>query len=101
MELKQLKEELKLEAEEIRVTRRAYKQAQRDGDYNKIIRYLRSLEYSCSDYRHKHIAYCMARGTLYEMIERKTDIAGPPDWQRINSLIKEVQHGEDVRVNQA
>ena len=50
------------------------------------------------DVRHKHIAYCMLRGTLYEAIEKPRE-DNKPDMQLVQTIIKEVKDActkEDV-----
>lgn len=38
------------------------------------------------EYRHKHIAYCLLRGTPYELIESKVAEGNEPNWRYIDEL---------------
>lgn len=60
--------------------------------------------YEPSDFRFKHIAYCMARGRSYKEIENKVhnhNIISDYKWQEINKDIDYLREGfnEDVRIS--
>jgi hypothetical protein len=90
-----LKEYLKKQACTIRTTKQELKEYQKenrgyDGGFYATIRKL------THDYRHKHIACCLLRGTPYESIEKPRQ-GNEPDM----ALIKEIQnaHTENVCAN--
>jgi hypothetical protein len=81
-----LKEHLKGQACTISTTRQELKKYQKenrgyDGGFYKAISDL------SHDYRHKHIAYCLLRGTPYESIEKPRQ-GNEPDM----ALIQEIQN---------
>lgn len=96
-----LKEELKEEAKELKRSKPVYKNQQRklngsdpwsDGetrqafsDYWNLGSKINKLKY---DFRHKHIAYCLLRGTPYELIESpRSD--NQPNWTIIEGVKNE------------
>lgn len=44
------------------------------------------LELLKRDYRHKHIAYCLLRGTAYEAIEKICGMDNSPNWSVIEGV---------------
>lgn len=81
--LKQIKHELKDLATEIRTHRAGRKETSPTHD-----QYDQSHDFWLSHrYRHRHIAYCLARGTAYEEIESpRAD--NTPCWHTIEGLLK-------------
>jgi hypothetical protein len=81
-----LKSQLKAQAVVIRETRKEMKNFQREnrGCQGGL---LRKLEVLRADYRHRHIAYCLMRGTPYERIEKPRE-GNEPDM----ALIREIQN---------
>jgi hypothetical protein len=84
--IRSLKAYLKAQADVIRTTRNEYKDYQRDnggcgGGYTVTLAKL------VHDYRHKHIAYCLLRGTPYESIEKPRE-GNEPDM----ALIQEIRN---------
>jgi len=81
-----LKNYLKCQACTIRITKQELKKYQKDnngwdgGFYAKI----RALVH---DYRHKHIAYCLLKGIVYESIEKPRE-GNEPNM----ALIQEIQN---------
>ena len=98
MKLGQLKEELKAEALEIRQLRKEHKELQRSGD---SYGYVTKLENLKNKYRHRHIAYCLLRGTPLERIERTNYKAGPPNMRVIEELMTAEALRENVRSDTA
>ena len=90
MSTKELKIELKSLAEQIRNTRKEYKDCQRkDGGYGGGFGHqLELLKYK---FRHKHIAYCQLRGTKYEAIERHCADNNSPNFDLIKEIMDEHQ----------
>lgn len=66
--LNRFREEQKALASAIRTKRAAFKASQRAGDPNYSLYY--GFRHDASDYRHRHIAYCLAKGTSMELIEK-------------------------------
>jgi len=64
-----LKQYIKETANQIRITRAHYKEAQRDGQYNRVNKLLRELHGLRYEYRHHHIAYCELKGRTMDEIE--------------------------------
>lgn len=98
MKLRLLKEELKADAELIRKTRKEHKELQRSGDSEGYVYRLSRLKH---DIRHKHIAYCLLRGTPLERIERTNYKAGPPSMRIIEEIMALEVQREDVRSDEA
>ena len=84
--LQELKKELKTLATEIRKTRTEYKDRQRNGTYSEWVTALRRLKKLQWEFRHKHIAYCLLRGTLYEDIEKTVGDDNQPNWSIIEGV---------------
>jgi len=89
--LKQMKEELKALAKNISLTRAAVKEFQRSRGVSNFPPDSKPLWKSVPEFRHKHIAYCLARGRSYEQIESKVHEGNEPKWDIINALLKKVQ----------
>lgn len=87
MKIKALKQELKNISATIKKFRPIYKQRQRDGAslYDAEIRPYYDALYEA---RHKHIAYCLLRGTPYEKVEPKVREGNEPNWPRINKIME-------------
>jgi len=66
---KQIKEELKQLAKDIRLKKKLLKSKQRD--LSATYKDHSDVEYAQYDFRIKHVARCMLRGTPYEKIESK------------------------------
>ena len=89
--IKQLKLELKDLALQIR-TLKASRKSMPNG-------FVPGLYFACSNYRLKHIAYCLLRGKVYEQIERKTSdekTLSEHEWKRINAFIAD--YTEEVAI---
>ena len=67
MNFKKLKLKLKNELKDIAICIRTLKNKRKECDFG----YVPGLESEQSDFRVKHIAYCMLRGTAYDKIESK------------------------------
>lgn len=67
MNFKELKLKLKNELKDIAVEIRELKSKRKESQYG----YVSGLSAESQDFRIKHIAYCMFRGTPYEKIESK------------------------------
>jgi hypothetical protein len=84
-----LKLYLKAQSSLIRAEKQELKKYQKEnsgsdnGRYNSI----RKLSY---DFRHKHVAYCLLRGTKYELIENPSK-DNKPDMGFVKEIIKEYQ----------
>lgn len=88
--LRSLKDVLKNLADAIRETRKMHKESQRgliEGFYGGKLFKLRH------EFRHKHIAYCLLKGTSYESIEKPAK-KNEPDM----ALIKEIQDAYTTNV---
>lgn len=85
--IKNLKEEQKSLALEIRTNKNNIKEKQRNGDYAGDQQYL--LLKQKREYRHKHIAYCMLRGRSYEQIENKCREDNKPSFDTIKGYMDE------------
>ena len=83
-----VKEENKKLAREIKEGKRALRILKDAGEgstskYKKIYFHLMDLG---SEYRHRHIAYCLLRGREYEEIERKCRDDNKPNFKYIEEL---------------
>ena len=83
------KVELKALAQDIRELKHTIKEAQRNA--GGAWKYQYKLPGLKSDFRHKHIAYCLARGKSYEQIENKTREGNEPNFDYIEKLVKEYE----------
>jgi len=88
------KNELKQLASKIKINKRTLKETQRSGVYAGELQFKLKLERW--QYRHKHIAYCLMRGTKYEQIESKCAENNKPDQELIRSWINEYSRTENV-----
>lgn len=86
-----LKNELKEQATNIKVTRPKMKEMQRLNDPEASSTQW-GLQLESWVYRHKHIAYCIERGTEYEAIEKPRE-GNEPDWSYIRNIREEFSHG--------
>jgi len=86
--MKTLKEYLKTLAIKIRTSKRQQKDYQRNHrgihDY-KLMREIYEFKY---DYRHRHIAYCIMKGTARDRIEQPAE-DNKPNEKRIQEIIDE------------
>lgn len=83
-----IKEELKNLAEEIKITKSAFKEAQRNRKEPWIIQAkLKSLKFQ---FRHRLIAYSLTRGRKYEQIECRVRENNEPNWTFIKGLQDEL-----------
>lgn len=83
----QIKEELKQLAKDLRIQKKLFKSKQRNGediypDLHK--KYLMRWEY-----RHRHIACSLLRGTLYECIESRVREDNKPDMNLVEKYKQE------------
>jgi hypothetical protein len=93
---KTLKAEQKEMAVKIRETKSETKETQKKNEYAGSLQY--SLLKLRSEYRHKHIAYCLMRGRSYEQIEPKCREGNKPNKDLIQEIINEYSQKEsDVR----
>ncbi len=83
----QIKSELKDLSKKIRIQKQLSKSKQREGIYT----YRDAVETSSMqwDFRHRHIARCLLRGTPYELIESKVREGNSPDMDLIERYKKE------------
>lgn len=95
---KQIKENLKILALEVRETKLIFKQAQRDASKLKeiptsiwtvIFRAETRKNTLKSSFRHKHIARCLLRGRSYKQIERKVSFDNPLNIKEVNRYIEQ------------
>jgi hypothetical protein len=109
MELITLKNELKELANKIRATRKSFKNEQRNEslhfknlnidfitklpgtndwykDDQKIWTFESDLYKLKKLFRHKHIAYCLLKGRVYEQIEKPSE-NNPPNWTIIKGVL--------------
>lgn len=95
-QLLNLKTELKKLAQEIKTNRPLWKESQRQGKYE--------WKYNpinlASDFRHKHIAYCLLRGRTLEQIERSNRDGNKPNMGIVERIMKEIQN-EALRDSQS
>lgn len=85
MTLKILKALLKQKAAAIRTYRSAFKDAQRKNlGWDAWPKW--SDDCCPVSYRLNHIAYCMERGTPYELIEAKVHEGNEPDWKKVDAI---------------
>jgi len=85
--MKNLKEELKALAAEIRKNNIETKKLQKAGEYAGHLQYSRiSLK---KDFRHKHIAASLLRGRTYEQIEPKCRENNKPNMDLIKEIMDE------------
>lgn len=98
--IQKMKAELKALALNIRLTRAAGKDYQRSGGaVNKFPKDSKPLYQSVPEFRHKHIAYCLARGKTYEQIESKVhdeNKLSEKHWEKINAMVKAVQDEQEA-----
>lgn len=85
--IKNLKEEQKSLALEIKNNKNNIKEKQRSGNYAGNQQY--TLLKQKQEYRHKHIAYCMLRGRSYEQIENKCRKGNEPNFDIIKRYMDE------------
>lgn len=81
-----LKSSLKQVAQELKRSKKDFKQAQRDGDFSKQWKLYSSIQINKFFYRHTHIAYCLMKGKTYEQIESKVKENNKPDWKVIKGI---------------
>jgi len=82
-----LKEELKSDAAAIRKNNAEIKHLQKNGAYAGNLQNSRiSLK---KNFRHKHIAYCMLNGKIYEQIEPKCAENNRPNFDWIKEIMDE------------
>lgn len=91
--IRELKEALKALAAEIRQTKAKLKDYQRENNGYQG-GFLAAAETLSWTYRHKHIAYCLLRGTPYERIESPAD-GNEPDQETIQEVLD--AYKENVR----
>jgi len=96
---KQIKEELKELAKNIRIQKRIFKSKQREESVTwSDLRDKYRLE---TDYRHRHIARCLLRGTPYYKIESKVREGNEPDQKLIQKFKEEYQSRLEEVSNEA
>jgi hypothetical protein len=81
---KSMKIELKELAKELRTAKLNLKECQRT-DPGVAYKPQGIKDQKQSDYRHRHITYCLLRGTPYERIENPRE-GNEPDWNIIDKL---------------
>jgi len=96
----ELKTLLKAKAVEIRETRSKFKESQRTGQWIVAGGLLCAIEKLRPWYRHHHIAYCLMRGTPYDLIEKPAE-ENPPDMALIERIKHEYTEVSDVCANAA
>jgi len=89
--IKAMKSELKEQANELRMIKQELKKCQRSNPYG-AYKLQWEKDKRQSDYRHKHIAYCLMRGISYEQIERPRK-GNHPNWERLR---KECSYAEEA-----
>lgn len=92
--IQKLKEELKALTVAIKKLRPEYKQAQRDGNLGWDL--IRLHLFLPIEFREKHIAYCVLRGTPYEKIEPKVNEGNEPNWTAINKIMEAYREQPEV-----
>jgi hypothetical protein len=92
--IKAMKSELKTEAVGIRTAKSEFKDCQRKNPYG-AYKAQWAKEEKQQDFRHKHIAYCLLRGTPYEKIENPRE-GNDPNWDAIEKFRKEYSHAEET-----
>lgn len=83
----QIKEELKQLAKDLRIQKNLFKSKQREGTVGWSD--LRETHQMKNEYRHKHIARCLLRGTPYELIEAKVREGNKPDMDLVEKFKEE------------
>jgi len=99
--IKTIKEELKLLAKEIHLSKETFKNEQRKG--GNIWTFLHALYKLQNEYRHRHIARCLLRGRKYNQIEKPAE-NNKPDWDKIKEFQKSYEERlakADTELNQA
>jgi hypothetical protein len=91
----QLKNELKKLAEQIRKSKIECKEYQKNNGGSDGGRFFVTYKLQ-SEFRLKHIAYCIMRGRKYEEIESNCSRAGEPNFDRIKEIINEHTTAEAV-----
>ncbi len=83
----QIKKELKELSKQIRIQKQLSKSKQREGTFS----YKDSSDTATlqRDFRHKHIARCLLRGTPYELIESKVREGNSPNMDLVEKYKKE------------
>ena len=84
--MKELKEEQKKRAADLKENKNGHKNSQRQGDAVAADTYLCEVFSLKKEYRHKHIAYSMLRGRKYEEIERTCRDNNKPDFDYIDKI---------------
>ena len=88
-QIKKMKEELKELAKSIKTNKPLFKDAQRSGNWEKQWKYCTIAK--SSEFRYKHIAYCILRGRTLEQIEGKNREGNKPNMDYINKIIKGIK----------
>jgi hypothetical protein len=86
MTIKELKIQQKARAAKIKADRAAHKSAQSQGLPSPVPWGGWGLHLAGNEYRLHHIAYCMSRGTPYELIEPKVREGNEPRWDKIDAI---------------
>jgi len=83
----EIKNELKQLAQDLRIQKRLFKSKQREGsdDYRDI----RKTHKMVWEFRHRHIARCILRGTPYERIESKVGCGNEADMDLVERYKEE------------
>ena len=98
--LKQIKEEQKALANNIREQKVAFKNAQREiGNYSAYSKHGMKLHNMQWEYRHKHIAYCQLHGTPYFMIECPRN-DNKPDKRYVREIMEKYEQKAELRAVQ-
>jgi hypothetical protein len=83
-----MKENLKLRAKILRKQKQELIATQKTGDVGKAIMLQKYLNHSRDLWRYFHVAYCMAKGTPYEKIEKSTKPSNSLDKRKLKHIIK-------------
>lgn len=86
--LRRFRDEQKAIAARITEQKTKFRQSQRDGD--PIYTLSSGARYDSKDYRHRHIAYCLARGKAIEVIE-KPNKGNEPDMKIVKGLLTKLR----------
>lgn len=95
-QMKQMKEWLKAEAIELRKLKNAIKIEARAGHIGAAGTLQSNLFCKKDEYRHKHIAYSMAKGKTYEQIESSVIYGHEPRMKLIQSYLDDLCESEAI-----
>lgn len=87
--IKDIKNQMKQLACDVRKAKHDFKQFQREGKYREAISAMFKKDSLKEDFRHKHIARCLLRGKTYKQIEAKCREDNYPCSQEVTRFIHE------------